>query len=123
VPACDVLLCHCPPARTPLDRVYGRGVHVGSEAIRERALSHQGFLVCGHIHEAAGATQLGQCLCLNAGGLGRPFGKTQVGYIVRDGDQDLVGHEDLKAKKQRWWGRGPDEARVLEQSPLSAPMR
>jgi len=79
LPDCDILLAHCPPRNTPLDRTrYGH--HVGSEAIRSRAFNSS-VLVCGHIHEAAGVFQLGDCICLNAGGLGMPFGRAQVGFV------------------------------------------
>ena len=80
VPECDVLLCHAPPRDTPLDvTLYGE--HVGSAAIRERAMRHRGVLLCGHIHESPGVTKLGDCLVVNAGGLGHPFGKARVAYI------------------------------------------
>jgi len=78
---CDVLLCHTPPARTALDLLHDGATHVGSEAIRERALAHAGVLVCGHIHEAAGFVQLGLCMCANFGALGEPFGRAQVGFV------------------------------------------
>ena len=108
VPACDVLLCHAPPARTPLDVVARGGAHVGSEAIRELALRHDGVLVCGHIHEAAGAVELGRCLCLNAGALGVPYARTQVGWVRRS--RALAGgwevlHEDLEDGVVRRWAR------------------
>ncbi len=80
VPDCDILLCHAPPADTPLDRTLD-GDHVGSVAIRERALAHRGALVCGHIHESPGVVQLGDCLVLNAGGLGEPHGRARVGWL------------------------------------------
>lgn len=80
VPDCDVLLCHAPPRDTPLD-VTAYGEHVGSAAIRERALQHHGALVCGHIHESPGVFNLGDCLAVNAGGLGHPFGKARVAYL------------------------------------------
>lgn len=105
-PACDVLLCHCPPLRTALDRVPS-GEHVGSAAIRERAYRHRGVLVCGHIHESPGAARLGDCLCLNPGGLGEPYGKEQVGFVRWDagGDHEVV-HEDLESGAVRRWRRG-----------------
>lgn len=105
VPECDVLLCHCPPLDTRLDLTKG-GHHAGSAAILERARAHTGFLVCGHIHEAAGAQQIDDCLCLNAGALGHPFGHAQVGWLVRDDQGDRVGHEDLDTGELRWWQRG-----------------
>lgn len=98
VPACDVLLVHAPPARTALDLLASRPEHVGSEAIREIALAHDGALVCGHIHESPGAVELGRCLCLNAGGLGAPYGRAQIGFVRRSdalpGGWEAV-HEDL----------------------------
>jgi Icc-related predicted phosphoesterase len=78
---CDVLLCHAPPARTQLDLLYDRVRHVGSEAIRERALAHDGVLVCGHIHEAPATVRLGRCLCANVGALGEPFGRAQLAFL------------------------------------------
>lgn len=92
IPEADVLLCHCPPARTPLD-LTRRGEHVGSEALRARALGWDGVLVCGHIHEAGGVARLGDCLCLNAGGLGRPYGADQVGFVY---GRDAVVFEQLE---------------------------
>ncbi|MBK7874696.1 MAG: metallophosphoesterase family protein [Planctomycetes bacterium] len=92
---CDVLLCHAPPARTPLDRLALRPEHVGSEAIRERAERHGGALVCGHIHEAAGIVQLGACLCVNAGGLGAPFEADQVALLRLEDGVWSARHEEL----------------------------
>jgi Icc-related predicted phosphoesterase len=109
VPACDVILSHTPPARTTLDVVFGREQHVGSEAIRERALVHAGVLVCGHIHESPGAEMLGACLCLNVGGLGAPFGRAQVGFVRRSDDVEggfEAVHEDLERARVRRWTRG-----------------
>jgi Icc-related predicted phosphoesterase len=81
-PVYDLLLTHTPPFGTALDTtVHGR--HVGSPTIRGWALAAGGLLVCGHIHEAAGVEQLGDCLCYNAGSLGEPFGQTQVGIAER----------------------------------------
>ena len=102
---CDVLLTHCPPARTDLDLVRGR--HVGSEAIRELAERQTGFLVCGHIHESPGAVQIGNCLCMNVGGLGLPFGRPQVGFIERGEDGDVAIHEDLRTGEVQRWTRRP----------------
>jgi Icc-related predicted phosphoesterase len=93
---CDVLLCHAPPARTPLDRLAARPEHVGSEAIRERAERHRGVLVCGHIHESGGVLRLGDCLCVNAGGLGAPFEADQVGFVRRTAGTWSVRYEHLE---------------------------
>ena len=79
----DILLAHSPPADSGLD-VIKSGKAVGSKAIREVADRMNGLLVCGHIHEAVGVTQLGRCLCYNAGSLGRPFGAVQCGVASFD---------------------------------------
>lgn len=83
VPPCDVLISHTPPHATKLDRLLD-GEPVGSRAVREIALRHDGALVCGHIHEGAGLEQIGACLCLNAGALGEPYGAAQVGFVRID---------------------------------------
>jgi Icc-related predicted phosphoesterase len=63
-----VLVCHCPPLGTPLDRVR-EGVHAGSRAVREFVEKHRpAAFFCGHIHEAAGVEiELGSTLAVNAG--------------------------------------------------------
>jgi len=63
-----ILICHCPPKDTPLDRVR-EGVHAGSTAVRNFIEEHQPeYFFCGHIHEAAGVeTTLGKTRCWNVG--------------------------------------------------------
>lgn len=99
---CDVIVSHTPPARTALDTIHD-GRHVGSEVIRSIAAQHDGVLVCGHIHEAAGFETIGRCLCLNAGGLGAPFGRAQVGFVRRVGGAWNGRHEDLESGVVRHW--------------------
>ncbi len=82
IPDCDVILSHTPPARTPLDRLFHAERHVGSEAVRELAERHDGAMVSGHIHEAQGTLKVKDCLCMNVGSLGDPYGLMQVGYVV-----------------------------------------
>ena len=49
-----ILICHCPPKDSPLDRVR-EGAHAGSTAIRDFIQNEQPeYFFCGHIHEAAG---------------------------------------------------------------------
>jgi uncharacterized protein len=49
-----ILVCHCPPIRTPLDAGPG-GRHFGSTAIATFIEKYQPeWFFCGHIHEAAG---------------------------------------------------------------------
>jgi hypothetical protein len=66
-----VLICHCPPKNTKLDRA-GAGEHYGSESIREFIEAKQpAYFFCGHIHEAAGASdRLGRTLGFNVGKAG-----------------------------------------------------
>ncbi len=78
---CDLVLAHCPPFGTPIDALSGGRGHAGSQAIRAVAEGHQGVLVCGHIHESAGFALLGDCLCINVGALGEPYGRACVGVL------------------------------------------
>lgn len=63
-----ILICHCPPKDTPLDRV-GRGIHAGSAAVRDFIEKHQpDYFFCGHVHESAGVeANLGRTRCRNVG--------------------------------------------------------
>jgi Icc-related predicted phosphoesterase len=63
-----VLICHCPPLGTPLDRVR-EGVHAGSRAVKDFIDTHQPVaFFSGHIHEAAGTSvMLGQTRCFSPG--------------------------------------------------------
>lgn len=105
LPPFDILLTHTPPAHTSLDRLRLSGRSVGSEAVREIALNHQGFLLCGHIHESVGSELLGDCLCLNVGSLGAPYARLQAGLLRRDQEGDHVAHIDLTTDTIRWWSR------------------
>ena len=95
----DILLAHSPPANSGLD-VIKSGKAVGSKAVREVAERMNGLLVCGHIHEAVGITQIGQCLCYNAGSLGRPFGAVQCGVASFDDEAGTwqVDHVSLDGR-------------------------
>jgi Icc-related predicted phosphoesterase len=63
-----ILICHCPPKDTPLDRVRENG-HAGSSAVRNFIEKVQPeYFFCGHIHEAAGAeAMLGKTRGRNVG--------------------------------------------------------
>lgn len=98
VGAVDLLLAHCPPRDTPLDRTH-RGEHVGSEAIAAWVGQQARVMACGHIHEAPGVHRLGDCLCVNAGGLGTPHGRTQAGWIE---GTERVTWCDLDDERPRW---------------------
>ncbi len=101
VPPCDVLLCHAPPVDTALDLTF-HGIHAGSRTIRAWAEAHDGVLVCGHIHEAAGVVRLGRCRCLNAGALGGMLSHPYVGFVrQRPGGGWSVVLEDLESGQRR----------------------
>jgi len=63
-----VLICHCPPKDTALDRLSGGG-HAGSAAVREFVDRRQpAWFLCGHIHEAEGVeTTIGRTRAVNVG--------------------------------------------------------
>ncbi|MGH9342236.1 MAG: metallophosphoesterase family protein [Terriglobia bacterium] len=69
-----ILICHCPPKNTPLDRVR-EGVHAGSRAVREFIERAQPeYFFCGHVHKAAGSEAM----------LGRTRGRNvgKKGYLL-----------------------------------------
>lgn len=63
-----ILVCHCPPKGTALDRA-GDGLHFGSSAVKEFIEKHQPvYFFCGHVHEAEGKeTLLGVTKGVNVG--------------------------------------------------------
>ena len=63
-----VLICHCPPYGTALDRIR-EGLHGGSRSVAEFLTKHQPeYFFCGHIHEAEGVvTNLGRTRAINVG--------------------------------------------------------
>jgi Icc-related predicted phosphoesterase len=63
-----VLICHCPPKNTPLDRIR-EGLHAGSRSVAEFIAREQpSYFFCGHIHEAEGVTvDLGTTKAVNVG--------------------------------------------------------
>ncbi|MGI8744063.1 MAG: metallophosphoesterase family protein [Bryobacteraceae bacterium] len=67
-----VLICHCPPKSTKLDRA-GEGQQFGSQSVRDFIETNQpDYFYCGHIHEAAGAAeQIGRTQGFNVGKQGR----------------------------------------------------
>ena len=63
-----LLVCHCPPFRSMLDRIVNYR-HVGSTAVRAFIEREQPeYFFCGHIHEASGvAERLGETKAMNVG--------------------------------------------------------
>jgi len=63
-----ILVCHCPPYQTALDRMR-QFRHGGSTAVRDFvALRQPEYFFCGHIHEAAGVAELlGATKAMNVG--------------------------------------------------------
>ncbi len=104
-PPCDLLLCHDPPAETSLDVTVG-GRHVGSRTVRRWAEADAApVLVCGHIHEAAGAEVVGSTLCYNAGSLGAPRGALQAGLLAREADGAWEVRHRLLEAGEGWTAR------------------
>jgi Icc-related predicted phosphoesterase len=70
-----VMVCHCPPYGSTLDRVRD-GMHAGSTAVRDFISAEQpDFFFCGHIHEAAGTSELiGKTTAMNVG---------KKGYLIQ----------------------------------------
>jgi Icc-related predicted phosphoesterase len=62
-----VLVTHAPPHNTRIDRT-GKGIHVGSEAIRYIIKKYNPTIaISGHIHEAMGIDNLSQTILVNPG--------------------------------------------------------
>jgi uncharacterized protein len=63
-----VLICHCPPLNTALDRIK-EGLHAGSRSVREFIEAQQPeYFFCGHIHEAEGVViRMGPTRAQNVG--------------------------------------------------------
>lgn len=100
---CDLLLSHTPPRNCSLDLCY-HGAHAGSEAIRERLRSERPrLLLCGHIHEAAGAELVDGVPCFNVGSLGPPFGAPQYGTAEISESGITLEHMRLKGSARRTW--------------------
>jgi len=78
-----ILICHCPPYGTLLDRVR-EGVHAGSRAVAEFIQKHQPELFfSGHIHEAAGAAaRLGRTRAFSAGPRGRLLDLSELAELA-----------------------------------------
>jgi hypothetical protein len=63
-----ISICHAPPHGTMLDRITNLR-HAGSKSVREFLMREEPrFFFCGHIHEAAGASEkLGSTSAMNVG--------------------------------------------------------
>ena len=62
-----ILISHCPPKNTSLDRTFS-GVHAGSISVRRFIEKAQPILaICAHIHEGRGVDQIGETRLVNTG--------------------------------------------------------
>ena len=62
-----ILLSHCPPKDTKIDRTSG-GEHIGSLSVRRFVERNQPVLVLsGHVHEAQGSDMVGSTVVVNTG--------------------------------------------------------
>jgi len=80
-----IAVCHAPPYGTVLDRITNLK-HAGSRAIREFLKREEPrYFFCGHIHEAAGASdKLGSTSAMNVGKKGYLLDldkQTELGFI------------------------------------------
>lgn len=91
-----VILSHCPPKG--LRDANIRGHECGSVVLREVAAEHRGLFICGHIHEARGVAQIGDCTVVNAGSLGRPY--PWIGYTLIEGSLDAGWKVDFVEVKE-----------------------
>lgn len=79
-----LLVAHCPPYKTELDRIYS-GYHVGSTSVREFIEAYQpDICISGHIHESPGEDRIGETQLFNPGML------AQGGYITVIYDSDTL---------------------------------
>jgi Icc-related predicted phosphoesterase len=80
-----IAVCHAPPYGTVLDRITNLK-HAGSKAVREFLKREEPrYFFCGHIHEAAGASdKLGPTSAMNVGKKGYLLDldkQTELGFI------------------------------------------
>jgi len=80
-----IAVCHAPPYGTVLDRITNLK-HAGSKAVREFLRREEPrYFFCGHIHEAAGASdKLGPTSAMNVGKKGYLLDldkQTELGFI------------------------------------------
>lgn len=77
-----ILICHAPPKNTKLDRA-DEGQHFGSQSVRDFIDQRQPrYFYCGHIHEAAGQTDiLGRTQGCNVGKRGMLLDLQQHGNV------------------------------------------
>ena len=62
-----ILLSHCPPKDTNIDRTAG-GEHIGSLSVRRFVERNQPIVVIsGHVHEAQGSDRIGSTVVVNTG--------------------------------------------------------
>jgi Icc-related predicted phosphoesterase len=80
-----IAVCHAPPFGTMLDRITNLK-HAGSKAVRDFLIREEPrYFFCGHIHEAAGASdKLGATSAMNVGKKGYLLDlemQTELGFI------------------------------------------
>jgi len=98
-----ILLSHAPPLGTDVDRLHS-GQHVGSAAVRTLVEELQPeVVVCGHIHESYGVTDLGNSRIVNCGSAadGR-YAWIQIGdkIVVETRSRMLGGTERERAVRR-----------------------
>jgi hypothetical protein len=96
-----ILVAHCPPAHTAIDRIYA-GYHVGSTSVRRFIETYQpDVCISGHIHEAPGEDRIGNTLLLNPGML------AQGGYIAVTDTPAALTARRIAGKDPRHYSTSP----------------
>ncbi|MCZ6874604.1 MAG: metallophosphoesterase [bacterium] len=98
---CKILVAHCPPYQTAIDRLYS-GYHVGSTSVRQFIETHQpDICISGHIHEAPGEDHIGKTLLLNPGML------AQGGYINVTYNAGTLSAHRVPGRDAQHYGTSP----------------
>jgi hypothetical protein len=98
---CKILVAHCPPSQTAIDRTYA-GYHVGSTSVRRFIEAYQPDLcISGHIHEAPGEDRIGKTLLFNPGML------AQGGYVLVTYSPETLSARRISGSDPRHYSTSP----------------
>lgn len=96
-----ILVAHCPPYGTHLDRLYS-GAHVGSHSVRRFIETYQpDVCISGHIHESPGEDAIGRTRLVNPGML------AQGGYVTITCTPEALIVQRVPGQDQRHYSTSP----------------
>lgn len=102
-----ILVAHCPPYGTQIDRLYS-GTHVGSHSVRRFIETYQpDVCISGHIHEAPGEDTIGRTVLVNPGML------AQGGYVTVTCTPEALTVQRVSGRDQRHYNTSPFLPSVL----------